>query len=410
MSGAESGGFHLHEFSTKGKTTAQQVAATAWGSGALSGGFIRRWRATANSLEATFAAASDTCLILDEMSQAGYGEVSSIVYSVTGEVGKGRLRADATSRASYSWRTLIFSSGETPSAARLDEDRYQKGGRSRDLRGGATVRFIDIPADREFGAFDKPTDEPDFNPAAFAERMQEMASIYYGTAGPAFVKTLLDEKIDAAAVRQAISDFILSVLADAANDEGQLRRVARRFALVATAGVMAIGAGLVDWDEAAFLEGVKELFRNWVTARGDGGPIEEAQILAIARSYFSRYGESRFDSIDEPPDLASLKERPAADRSGYRTGRGGDRRWFVFPPVWKEIIFASVNPQKAAAALYEKGMLDRGTERDRFTKKVLLGDLKRQSFYVVNPKIFEGWDEPDAPSAQSEKKGPLGDV
>ena len=35
MSGGESGGFHLHEFSTKGKTTVQQVAASAWGSGAL---------------------------------------------------------------------------------------------------------------------------------------------------------------------------------------------------------------------------------------------------------------------------------------------------------------------------------------------------------------------------------------
>ena len=183
MSGGESGGFHLHEFSSKGKTTAQQIAASVWGSGALNGGFIRRWRATANSLEASFAAASDTCLILDEMSQAGYGEVSAIIYSVTGEVGKGRLRSDATSRTSYSWRTIILSSGETSSADRLNEDRFQKGGRSRDLRGGATVRFIDIPADREFGAFDKPAGQPDFNPAAFAERLQEMASIYYGVAG-----------------------------------------------------------------------------------------------------------------------------------------------------------------------------------------------------------------------------------
>jgi Domain of unknown function (DUF927) len=247
MSGGESGGFHLHEFSSKGKTTAQQVAASVWGSGALNGGFIRRWRATANSLEASFAAASDTCLILDEMSQAGYGEVSAIIYSVTGEVGKGRLRSDTTARNSYSWRTLILSSGETSSAVRLDEDRFQKGGRSRDLRGGATVRLIDIPADRELGAFDRPAGEPDFNPAAFAERLQEMASSYYGTAGPAFVKALLDEKIGAAAVRQAISDFILSVLADA-HDEGQARRGARRLGLVAAAGLMAIGAGIVDWD------------------------------------------------------------------------------------------------------------------------------------------------------------------
>jgi putative DNA primase/helicase len=351
ISGSESGGFHLHEFSSKGKTTAQQVVASIWGSGALKGGFIRRWRATANSLEATFAAA-DTCLLLDEMSQAGYGEVAAIVYSVTGEVGKGRLRSDATSRTAYSWRTTIFSSGETPSAARIDEDRFQKGGRSKELRGGATVRLIDIPADREFGAFDRPAGELDFSPAAFAERLQEMASIYYGTAGPAFVKTMLDEEIGAAAVRQGISDFTLSVLADAANDKGQLRRVARRFGLVATAGLMAISAGIVDWDPDVFVEGVRGLFRSWATARGAGRSIEAAQILAIARSYFSRHGESHFDSIDETPDLVALRERPAVNRSGYRTGQGPTRRWFVFPQVWKE-IFAGINPHKAAAVLYK---------------------------------------------------------
>jgi len=406
MSGSESGGFHLHEFSSKGKTTAQQVAASVWGSGALNGGFIRRWRATANSLEATFAAASDTCLILDEMSQAGYGEVTAIVYSVTGEVGKGRLRSDATSRAAYSWRTNIFSSGETPSAARIDEDRFQKGGRSRELRGGATVRLIDIPADREFGAFDKPASEPDFNPAAFAERMQEMVSIYYGAAGPAFVKAMLEEKVSGAVVRQTVSDFIVSVLADAATDEGQLRRVARRFALVAAAGVMAIGAGIVNWEPDAFLEGVRGLFRSWAKARGDGGSIEEAQIIARARLFWARYGESRFDEV-EPSDLS--RERPVGDRAGYRRDEPDGRRWYVFPQVWKD-IFVGASPQRAAEVLHRRGMLDRGVERDRLTKKVQLGDLKRQNFCVVNQRIFEGWDEPDAAAEQSEmpKKGWLG--
>jgi putative DNA primase/helicase len=293
-------------------------------------------------------------------------------------------------------RPRILSSGETSSAARLDEDRYQKGGRSRDLRGGATVRFIDIPADREFGAFDKPAGEPDFNPAAFAERMQEMASLYYGTAGPAFVKTLLDEKIDAADVRQAISDFILSVLADAANDEGQLRRGARRFGLVAAAGLMAISAGIVDWEPDAFVEGVRGLFRSWAKARGDGGSIEEAQILAIARSYFSRYGESRFDEV-EPPDLG--RERPVGDRAGYRTGRGEARRWYVFPQVWKD-IFAGFNPHKAAVVLHRNGVVEAGNEAGRFDKKVRLGDgLGRLRMFVVTFRVVEGAGEPDTEEA-----------
>ena len=395
MSGGESGGFHLHEFSTRGKTTVQQVAASCWGSGALNGGFIRRWRATANSLEATFAAASDTCLILDEISQAGYGEVAAVIYTLTGGVGKGRLRSDATARTPYSWRTLLLSSGEVPIASRIDEDRFQKSGRSRELRGGATVRVIDIPADREFGAFDQPGAEPDFNPAAFAERMQEMAATYYGAAGPAFVNALLEEKVSGVVVRQHVNHFLVSVLGDASNDEGQSRRVARRFALVAVAGVMAIGAKIVDWDADAFAEGVRGLFRDWAKARGDEGSIEAAQILHQARLFWERYGESRFDEV-EPSDLRH--ERPAGERAGYKRDEPDGRRWYVFPQVWGE-IFPS-GGRKAAAVLHERGILERGTEKDRPTKRVQLGILKRQNFYVINQKIFEGWDEPDAPSDQ----------
>jgi putative DNA primase/helicase len=256
------------------------------------------------------------------------------------------------------------------------------------------VRFIDIPADREFGAFDKPADDSDFSPAAFAEHMQEMASLYYGTAGPAFVKALLEEKTAAVAVRQGISDFILSVLADAANDESQARRGARRFGLVVTAGLMAISAGIVDWEPDVFVADVRELFRDWAKARGDGS-IEAAQILAIARSYFSRYGESHFDDLDEP-DLASLKDRPVANRSGYRTGQGLTRRWFVFPQVWKE-IFAGINPHRAALVLHQDGALEAGNEiNGRFDKKVRLGaDLGRLRMFVVTPEVIEGIGEPD---------------
>jgi uncharacterized protein (DUF927 family) len=390
MSGGESGGFHLWEFSTKGKTTVQQVAASNWGSGALNGGYIRRWRATANHLEATFASASDTCLILDEISQLGYGELAQVVYTLTGEVGKGRLRPDATARTPYSWRTLLLSSGEVPISSRIDEDRHQKGGRSRELRGGASVRVIDIPADRRHGAFDQPAGEPDFSPAVFAERMQAAAATYYGTAGPAFVKALIDEKVTGAAVRQAVSKFIVSVLGGASSDDGQVRRVARRFGLVAVAGTMAIGAGIVNWDAEAFTEGVRGLFRSWVKARGYTGSIEAAQIVARARLFFERYGESRFDDV-EPSDLN--RDRPVGERAGYKNDEPDGRRWYVLPQVWGE-IFPGVG-RKAAAILSDMGVLERGYEKDRPTKKVQLGNLKPQNFYVINQRIFEGWDEPD---------------
>ena len=392
MSGGESGGFHLHEFSSKGKTTVQQVAASVWGSGALNGGFIRRWRATANSLEASFAAASDTCLILDEMSQAGYGEVSAIVYSVTGEVGKGAFARMRPRGRPIAGGRSYFRAGRRralPGSMRIATRRAA----GRDLRGGATVRFIDIPADREFGAFDKPASEPNFNPAAFAERMQELAATYYGVAGPAFVKSLLDEKVSAAVVRQNVNDVIAHMFVDASNDEGQARRVARRFALVAVAGLMAIGAGIVDWDADAFLEGICELFDGWVAARGDGGSIEEAQILSRARLFWARYGESRFDE-DEPP-RPRPRERPVGERAGYKQDEPDGRRWYVFPQVWGE-IFRWRQPKggNGSRGAWHPGA---GLRKGSTDKRVQLGRLKRQNFYVINQKIFEGWDQAETP-------------
>jgi putative DNA primase/helicase len=384
MTGGESGGFHFWEISTRGKTTIQQASASLWGAGTLTGGFIQRWRSTANNLEATFAAASDTCLVLDELRQAAHGEVATIVYTLTGEVGKGRLRADASARTPYSWRVLLLSSGETPIASRLNEDRYQRDGRSKEALGGATVRVIDIPADRAHGAFDQPPGVPDFNPAAFAEKMQKMTAAYHGTAGPAFVKALIEEKGADARVCRAVDDFVASVLA--ADAEGQLRRVARRFGLVAVAGTMAIGAGIVDWDVDAFLAGVRGLFRSWAKARGSG-PIEDVKILAFARSLWAKYGRLRFEHVGA--DLG--REVVVSERWGYRRDEPHGQ-WFVFPSVFEE-QFASLGARRAIEVLFRHGILERGTEKDRWTKRVQLPGLKQQNFYVINEKIFEGSDE-----------------
>jgi uncharacterized protein (DUF927 family) len=322
-------------------------------------------------------------LILDELTQLSFGEAATVVYTLTGEVGKGRLRSDATARTPYSWRTLLLSSGETPIASRISEDRHQRSGRSKELRGGATVRVIDIPADRAHGAFDQPADEPNFDPAAFAERMQEMASTYHGTAGPAFVKALIQEKVTGSAVRQAVNDFVTSVLSDAASDKGQARRVARKFAPVAVAGLMAIGAEIVDWDADAFAEGMKGLFHAWANAQGKGS-TEEKALFAKGRLFWEQYGESRFDNVEQP-DLG--RERPVNERAGYKQYEPNGWVWYTFPEYWNQEIFPGVG-RKAAALYIAHGILERGTEHDRPTQRVELGKLKRQSFYVINEKIF----------------------
>ena len=48
---AEGGGIHFKGASSTGKTTALLAAGSAWGGGALTNGYVRSWRATANGLE-----------------------------------------------------------------------------------------------------------------------------------------------------------------------------------------------------------------------------------------------------------------------------------------------------------------------------------------------------------------------
>ena len=62
---------------------------------------------------------------------------------------------------------------------------------------------------------------------------------------------------------------------------------------MATAGLMAISAGIVDWEPDAFVEGVRGLFRDWARARGSGARSNRGKRRSwrSPRSYFGRYGE-----------------------------------------------------------------------------------------------------------------------
>jgi uncharacterized protein (DUF927 family) len=377
MSGGESGAFHLHGYSSKGKTTVAQAGASCWGKGSLKEGFIKSWKATINGLESSFASASDTCLILDELAQLAHGEAAPVIYTLTGEIGKQRLRADSTARTPYTWRTIALSTGEAPLFARIDEDRLKWG--KKGPRGGTLVRAIDIPIDRANGAFD----QVEGDPADFANQMKQEASTYYGVAGPAFVKALIDKRISAETVRQNVEKFVKDVLADVRGDKGQVGRVAARFGLVAVAGVLACAFGLVDWDAEALVKDIKGMFRNWLKSRGATGPIEERHMIAQVRAFMEPYGESRFNDIT----TADPDRKPVFERAGFRRGRDNDRRWFILSEEWKKIC-EGFDPTSVAKVLLKHGVLESGNEPGRYTKvERILG--RPQRFYVLNPKIYD---------------------
>ena len=62
-------------------------------------------------------------------------------------------------------------------------------------------------------------------------------------------------------------------------------------------------------------------------------------MIAQARGFIETYGDSRFDSLDPPPNNpitgSEIPWRKVNIRAGYRKGEGDDRRWYVLPEAWR---------------------------------------------------------------------------
>ena len=103
-------GFIIHWVgdSSSGKSTAAEVGASVWGPPE----FVRSWNATANGLEGVATIRNDTCLILDEISEASPKECGKIAYMVANGQGKQRAGKAGNARNIRRWRTVGVSTGE----------------------------------------------------------------------------------------------------------------------------------------------------------------------------------------------------------------------------------------------------------------------------------------------------------
>jgi hypothetical protein len=175
--GHDGGGIHIFGGSSIGKTTMLRLAASPWGRGSSSGGYVRAWSATRNGLEAAAASANDTALILDELSTLDAHEAGPAIYALANGTGKSRMARDTSLRETKRWRLLVLSSGEVAMATKVAEDKRHK------LRAGQEVRMLDMSADRgkRFGAFSSAGSFPDAG--QLADACKEEAEENYGTAG-----------------------------------------------------------------------------------------------------------------------------------------------------------------------------------------------------------------------------------
>lgn len=264
------------------------------------------------------------------------------------------MTKDAILAEQAHWRLTLISSGEISVEQKLQEAR-------RDAMAGHEVRMIDIEADsRAYGAFDDLHGAT--SAAAFADNIQTALRQHHGSVGPEFVRKLIEARattnVDVLEDRvRSLMTALLNKLPGAA--DGQISRVAHRFAVIAAKGELATKFGVTGWGSDEAVLAAEQAFYDW---------------------YERRYGTKReaVDLFIKPLQAfvaANLNNLPEVKGQGITSksnvGWRDASRCYLLPETWQK-IFNGVDGTKAAKALLEMQML-------------VLGDGNRSTFKAPRP-------------------------
>lgn len=370
--GAESGGIHLVGDSSTGKTTAIDAGRSVWGGSE----FRRSWHSTANGLEGAASLFNDTCLCLDEISEADPKEVGATVYALGNGVGKQRASRTGMARAVKRWRTTVLSSGERSLATTMRE-----GGQR--AKAGQLVRLLDVPARRAFGAWDDLHGHA--TGQAFSDALKAATRRYHGTAGRAFLDRLTHETRDLEAFYEkfkAMAGFVPE------GADGQVRRAGARFALYAMAGELAADYGVVPWPRGAATAAARTAFEAWHAGRGNGND-EDTKILAAVAGFLDRHGDSRFSLAGSEAAAHAVR----IHRAGWFEDSEADGRVYLFNTEGMREALADFDFGRGLEALCAAGVLprqkDEGAGWRRLTVLKRINGRRVRVYPVLNDRLAD---------------------
>lgn len=361
----EGGGLHFVGDSSTGKTTILEAACSTWGGP----GYRRSWRATANGMEGAAALFNDCLLALDEISECDPREVGNIVYSLGNGRGKQRAGRTGNARAVTRWRAFIISTGERTIATTMAEGGHR-------TKAGQSVRLLDIPAARRFGCFDELHGAA--TGTALSDEIKRAAATHYGRAGRAFLERLTHDGRDFAATLERIKDLPHFN----GNDfEGQDKRAAGRFALLALAGEAATEYGITGWPEGAAIEAAAVGFKSWRSTRGKGND-ERRQILERLAGFLERHGDSRFS--DWAADGSMIR-----DRAGWWKPDDQGGRLYLFTADGLREALKGYDLKRALDLLEEAGVIPKANAKGERAKPENIG-MRKVRVYQVRGDVLQG--------------------
>jgi uncharacterized protein (DUF927 family) len=345
---SEGGGLHFKGASSTGKSTALYVAGSVWGGGDANG-FVRSWRATANGLEGVALGHSDTFLCLDEISQLPAKDAGEVAYMLANGSGKSRSARDGAARKAAKWRVLFLSSGEIGLADKVAED-----GRGKRVAAGQQVRIVDVEADAGAGLGMFENLHGFASADALARHLRAATHQHYGVAARHYLGSIVPEIDDLrrqiAPIMQAFSAKYVPSGAD-----GQIERVAQRFALVAVGGELAQQRGIVPWEPGEAIAAAGRCFSDWLSARGGHDAAEVRDGFEQVRSFLLANGMARFIPAWEADQETRIHPR---DVAGFRRKVGDGWDFYVTTTAWKDEVCRGLAAPRLAATMVLKGYMD----------------------------------------------------
>lgn len=368
----ESGGLHFVGDSSTGKTTIIDVACSVWGGTT----YRRTWRTTSNGLEGVAALFNDSLLALDEISECDPREVGNIVYSLGNGCGKQRASRTGAARPLHRWRSSVLSSGERTIGTTMADAGHR-------IKAGQSVRLLDVPAKRQYGAWDDLHEHA--SGMAFSDALKQLAATHHGHAGREFLEKLTRDHntdfIEQLNYLKAQPEFLVP------NGDGQIKRAATRFAMLAVAGELATAYGVTGWLKGEAIQAASIGFAAWLALRGKTqSNLERVDIAKSVASFIERHGNSRFLAVKALDDDGAM----VRERAGWWE-QVDERRYYLFTATGMHEALKGFDFERALDVLQELGAIGpSGADGKRAKFRRIRGEGWK--VYVVDPTHLEAED------------------
>lgn len=309
--------------------------------------------------------------------------IGDCAYLLGNGIGKQRATREARGREVKRFRVLLLSTGEVGVASAMNAAGQK-------TRAGQEVRVVELLADagHGHGMLD--------SLAGYADKETFYANVLaaserdHGCAGPVFIEKLVSNAAQVATdARQAIRDFVEQNCRSQA--DGQVKRVAARFGLVAYAGELATEYGLTGWRHADVRTAVEAAFDAWLSRRGTEGAREPAQMIAQVRAFIEAHQHSRFLEIKKRENSYGMEDEAITHQrtnlsAGYKkTETTDDVVFLIHREVFKTEVCQGFDHLAVCKALQVRGFLVTDNEAGRWTKRHHVpGHQTKQHFFTVN--------------------------